>query len=111
MVIAGRTKSTGDDYTMLYRFNRNAAGDPALTADSLDAFTGRVADVRGPVRVTQAVHDAASAELARLAAERATRFSREVPNLDDYRAVVTAHPALARLSRGDVTHDTQAEVA
>lgn len=95
---------------MIYKFSRNAAGDPAMTADALDSFTGRVADIKGPVRVSQAVHDAASAELAKLAAERATRFSREAPSLDDWRAVVNANPALARLSRGDVVHDTVAEV-
>lgn len=74
--------------------------------DEFDAIPARVADVKGPIRVTAKVHDAASAELSKLAAERAAEFARDVPNLDGWRTVGAADLALLRLSRGDIVHDT-----
>jgi hypothetical protein len=94
------------------KMSRGVDGRVEMSDERIAEVTAVLRDVRGPIFVTQSVRDDAGERLKKLAAERAAKFQREAPGIDDYLAVANANPTLLRLSRGDVVvSDTAAEVS
>ncbi|HRX91165.1 MAG TPA: hypothetical protein P5528_17120 [Steroidobacteraceae bacterium] len=99
--------------SIVFTFASNEAGLPDMKdAAKLREFGRAISHLpKGPLHVSLAVREAASAQLAELARERAVRFARETPSPADFTAVAEENRELLRLWAGTVVSDRVAEVA